>query len=358
MATKLGKNMRRRNGRVQAWIFLHHGPGGRPTATFNTVQEARDWQEQTRVQTRRQAFILPTKVTVAEYIETWIARKQWGAESTEQLVSRRLRLHASDTFLGLMPIQDVTAEHIDQWVRDLRTRPGRDGTLMPSTVRLIFGYVNTVFKHAQRNRVIDHNPCADCDTLPVARPHEHTIITPEQFHDGIVANIDPWYRTLTLFLCYAGLRWDETRRLDVADLLPLTGEVRVVSTKRGHRVRLHSLAPWLMDELQALIRERGLVLSDPLFSTRTGGRIINSDFNRKLKRAARLCGVSDSLRPHDLRHNCATWLFDAGFSTVEVADYLGHANDGVTRQVYIGVLSKRQRIMAEALPAPHKAKEA
>jgi len=52
---------------------------------------------------------------------------------------------------------------------------------------------------------------------------------------------------------------------------------------------------------------------------------------------ARLCkraGV-EGVTLHTLRHTHATWLYSSNVDTHHIADQLGHANDSITRAVYI-----------------------
>ena len=61
------------------------------------------------------------------------------------------------------------------------------------------------------------------------------------------------------------------------------------------------------------------------------------------------------LTPHTLRHTCATNLLYAGRPLPEVAQYLGHANQGVTATVYAHVIARGTRDAAEALARRYRA---
>lgn len=60
----------------------------------------------------------------------------------------------------------------------------------------------------------------------------------------------------------------------------------------------------------------------------------NSTLNNKLKRACQKAGVPE-ITLHSLRHEHATYLVSQGISSMAVAERLGHADDSVTRAVYI-----------------------
>ena len=67
---------------------------------------------------------------------------------------------------------------------------------------------------------------------------------------------------------------------------------------------------------------------------RIKGFQFNSTLNNKLKRACRKAGVPE-ITLHSLRHEHATYLVSQGISSMAVAERLGHADDTVTRAVYI-----------------------
>lgn len=67
---------------------------------------------------------------------------------------------------------------------------------------------------------------------------------------------------------------------------------------------------------------------------RLKGFQFNSTLNNKLKRACRKAGVPE-ITLHSLRHEHATYLVSQGISSMAVAERLGHADDSVTRAVYI-----------------------
>lgn len=60
----------------------------------------------------------------------------------------------------------------------------------------------------------------------------------------------------------------------------------------------------------------------------------NSTLNNWLKRACQKAGVPE-VTLHSLRHEHATYLVSQGISSMAVAERLGHADDTVTRSVYI-----------------------
>jgi hypothetical protein len=59
-------------------------------------------------------------------------------------------------------------------------------------------------------------------------------------------------------------------------------------------------------------------------------------YRDKFKAAARAAKIpwADKLRPHDLRHSCATMLLKNGVPVPTVAHVLGHSSPRITMDVY------------------------
>jgi integrase len=68
--------------------------------------------------------------------------------------------------------------------------------------------------------------------------------------------------------------------------------------------------------------------------TPIGERNLNRSFKRHLERA----GLHRSFRFHDLRHTCATLLFQQGVNPKFVQELLGHGDVSLTLNVYSHVL--------------------
>lgn len=69
--------------------------------------------------------------------------------------------------------------------------------------------------------------------------------------------------------------------------------------------------------------------------------------------ASRRAGLESPVRPHQLRHACASNLADAGSGVDVVAELLGHASPS-TSQVYVHPDSSRLRAAVEMVPSPRE----
>lgn len=127
-----------------------------------------------------------------------------------------------------------------------------------------------------------------------------------------------WWR----LMLHSGLRVGEVRRLRLADV-DLDGQrLRIVQSK-GLKDRVVFLSAAAVEAIEAYLPLRGPVLDDYLFVYRHRPLTVTYCAERLRTYAAR-CGVR--VRPHQLRHSCATLLLNAGAPLLTVQALLGHKN--------------------------------
>ena len=121
------------------------------------------------------------------------------------------------------------------------------------------------------------------------------------------------------------LSWD---RVDLtANVLRLEGR----DTKNGKR-----RAVPLNEEARRALENRGRFRAEHcpdsawVFSHRKGKRILNVHYG--FKAACRRAKLTRTLRVHDLRHTCASWLVQAGVPLLEVSKLLGHSTIEMTER--------------------------
>lgn len=85
-----------------------------------------------------------------------------------------------------------------------------------------------------------------------------------------------------------------------------------------------------------------------VFTTQLGTAIDPRHVNRWLAELCDRAGVR-SIRPHDLRHTCASLLLAQGVPARVVMDILGHSQIAVTMDIYSHVLPAMQDDAAERM---------
>ena len=320
------------------------------------------------------------KESFAEWAERWF---RTAAATSKATTVRGYRSILDSTVLpafGSRRIRSITTAEVQEWVNGLRDRG-----LAPPTIRHRHLVARWVFAEAARGRAIDHNPATDV-RLPTdrsvgrTRPEPHFLTAAEIERLATVLDGDPEdpnpYGLLVRFVAYTGLRAAEVAGLNIGDLDLRRRLVHVrrtrervhgewsTSTKKSGKSRTVPLVGWLLTDLAAYLDDHPHA-ADPGAPLWPGGRVGGYTHGRRGSRqpGSRTSGSVDydvpwepgtfyrrryqpalaaaglphgrgGVRFHDLRHTYASLCASAGVSSQQVAAWMGHANDTVTRLIY------------------------
>ncbi|MFD6983484.1 tyrosine-type recombinase/integrase [Streptomyces sp. NPDC059956] len=139
-------------------------------------------------------------------------------DSTAERVDRALRLHVYP-LLGNKPIVSIRPSEIQSWIKN------RSQVLAPTTLKVTYAYVVTIFHTAVRDRIIAINPCDGVRVPDVRRP-EVVPLHPAAVK-ALVAAVPAWYQALTLLAAGAGPRQGETFGLEVEHVDFLRREMKI-----------------------------------------------------------------------------------------------------------------------------------
>lgn len=114
------------------------------------------------------------RMTVAELAERW-RDAQLHTDSTAVRVEHAVRLHVVSK-LGQQQIKNVRPSHVQAWVK------GRSGELAPTTLRVVYTYLTSMFAMAVRDHLIAVSPCDGAIRLPKMDRGKRVIPSPEQVH--------------------------------------------------------------------------------------------------------------------------------------------------------------------------------
>lgn len=280
-------------------------------------------EEERRIRRGERSDPSSVRHTVGSWVALWS-----GSRIVEPETERgdRPGLERIEQGLGRLALGTLTRMTVQQWVRRLD-----DEGVGPHAVRRAYNCLATAMNAAVDEGLIVASPCRRIALPPTPEPLP-AWYTPEQVA-SIVAVIGEPHATMTLAMCWLGLRWGECaglrgvdvdverRRVRVIGAMSQSGEWREYPKTAKSRRELPAPA-WLVERLPA---GEGL-----LFTTRRQGRPMSGSNWRTVWDAAVTSAGVPAHSPHSCRHTAATWLVQRGASLYDVQTFLGHEDPKTT----------------------------
>jgi len=360
-------------GRVRYRFVIDLGPdpdtGKRRqrTHTFDTLREARAEHARIRHQTSRGTYVPPSRLTVAQLLDLYLAEATRDVEAGTG-ANYRHALRPVRDLLGGRTVQSLTEDDVDQLVdwmlRQGRRRGGRPGTgLGARTVALTLGQLRAALNLGVRRQLLVRN-VAQATRIPrqarkdaAAKRADRALWTADEVRTFLAA-VSGDRLAGPLMLSALGLRPAEVCGLtwDHVDVKISTPTVRVEVTRtlvdgaavvKGPKTAAGRRTLPLPDAAVAALREwrarqaterlaagpawaaTGYVLTDD------SGRPFRTDqFRRRLYRLMTDAGVR-RVTPYAMRHACLTYLAANGVPDVVVSAWAGHTDLSLAKRVYV-----------------------
>lgn len=251
---------------------------------------------------------------------------------------------------------DITRHDVKAWAATL----GK--TLAPASVQRIVYMLSASLNAAIDAEIITANPAF---RIRIARGQTSSerYLTHDEF-DRLLEQMDtPYDRALASVLAGTGLRWGEAAGLQLHRIDFETGMLRVAEVWDDDQARLKPYpksgkirnvpAPdWVMELLEDLVTT-STITGGLLFARSTGRPIAASNWRRRVWTEALTSAQVEPARVHDLRHTCASWLIQDGWSLAEVGQHLGHAS-AQTTQIYAHLLPTDRGRVLRAIRRPRR----
>jgi len=295
------------------------------------------------------------KLIVSEYLHRWLSDSVRGTvrESTYSRDHYLVTNHINPT-LGQLRLKTLNALHLQSLYRDRL-----DSGLSGSTVQKVHHVLHKALAQAVRWDLIPRNP-ADSVKAPTPTPREMNPLSASEARRLLEAAQGDRLEALYVVAIHTGMRRGELLGLkwkDV-DLEGYTIRVRRTLTREGNSYALgepktkksrrtlkltqrameafkNHRAKQAEEKLRSgsLYRDHGFV-----FANESGGFINPSNlrqrsFTRLLERAG-----LPPITFHDLRHTCASLLFQKNVHPKFVQELLGHASVAITLDTYSHML--------------------
>lgn len=338
--------------------------------TFNgTKGEADARAAELTVQLNRGELKLPSKIPLARYLDIWLTTSLPGTVAPRTLADYK---EVTDRYIrpaiGEIMLTDLSPVHIDKLYADMRER-GLSGR----TRRGVHHVLSRALGRAHRYGMVSRNVARLVDT-PKIEKRTMRSFTPEQAMEFLTAARSDRHYAMWLLALDSGMRPEEYLGLKWMDVDLTKGVVAVqralcwnrkgggyyfselktdgsrrsinlskttAEALREHRIDQQS------ERLRMGERWKGL---DLIFTTQAGGPLLLSNLHRKhFKPILERAKLSKEFRLYDLRHTCATLLFDKDVHPKIVSARLGHSSIKLTLDVYSHVLPNMQERASNAL---------
>ncbi|TVT48108.1 tyrosine-type recombinase/integrase [Amycolatopsis rhizosphaerae] len=336
------------------------------TKTYDTKKEARAEYAKIKHQTDEGTFVAPDKLTVSDWLDTWLksatidVEKATAANYADALLPVRERL-------GDRRLQQLDEEDIDSLVSWMltsgRKRGGKVGTgLSARSVQLTLGRLRSALNVAVRRKLVARNVAqytqiprearrkaaeAKAKRVPWSADEVKTFVAATREHRLQAPMLLSLLGMRPAEVC--GLRWSadvdlvaKTIRVENTRTL-VEGEVEEKGPKSEKGKRTLPLPSPVVAALKSLkarqaqeklvagsvYLDSGYVLVDEQGAPWKTDKLRRETY--KLMAAARVRKV----RPYDARHSCLTYLATSGVPDVIVSAWAGHADLSFTKRVYI-----------------------
>jgi integrase len=342
------------NGRWKARLAI---PGsGTRNRTFDRKIDAQKWIRNEQAKLDRAEWTDPrlARISFSEWAAEWLDTRRHLKPKTLAGYESLLRVHLLPQFGG-MPLAGIDPYLIETWVVELT-----DSGLSPTRIRQAHQLLSMILKAAVRARRLIANPAVGTP-LPRATPRPPRFLTAQQV-DDLVGAVPERYASLILVLAYGGIRWAEAvgltlarihllrRRLEITTTLSeVNGKLYAVPPKTWES-RSIAIPPFVADGLGAHVGRFTDGSPDGLaFTTDSGTPLRSANFRRNVWLPAIAEIDQDGLRPHDLRHTCASLLIAADAHPRHIKEHLGHSSIRVTMDVYGHLYEDSKDEIAERL---------
>ncbi|MCF0130765.1 MAG: site-specific integrase [Pseudobutyrivibrio sp.] len=256
-------------------------------------------------------------------------------------------------------LAEITPTDVIQWQNELLSFRDSEGKpYSPTYLRSVQNQLSAIMNHACKYYDLPKNPCKQLSKMGKAKAKEMLFWTKDEylaFAEVMKEKPVSFYAFEILYWC--GIREGELlaltrgdidlagRRLSVNKAFQVIRGCEVISTPKTDKSnRVIDMPEFLCDELEDYFGMLYKCDADTrLFE------ISKSYLHHEMDRGCKGAGVK-RIRIHDLRHSHVAYLIELGFSTVEIAERLGHENISVT-STYSHLYPSKQKSMAEKINA-------
>ena len=336
-----------------------------------TAREAEEKAREKRKELEEGKYKRGKDLTLDEYFKRWNAARYGtvkGATIRKQyfdyMAAANSVIDGSGARFGEMKLTEIEVQNIRDLQKALQNQDSKHGRPRnTSSINAVLTLIKHILNDAVNERIIDFNPAKAVKPLKrtekEARDTSHRALTREETRRFFQAASGSWYYNVFLFLLCSGCRCGEAAALTLSDIsedkifirrtvtktdsgLYVVGDT--AKTKHGERV-----IPLTEDlkravnsqkEINRLINgEKVISFTERLFSSPSGGLLNDSRLNEEIRKITDAEGLT-RFTAHAFRDTFATRAIESGMNPKTLQEILGHANIGITMNLYAHVMEE------------------
>lgn len=332
--------------------------GKQKSKTFDRQRLAKDFLTKLEHEMREGSYVEPSSITLKEYLESWIESYKINiAPNTER--GYRVNIKHICNILGNKPLQKIIPADIEAAYANL------EQTLSGTSVLYIHRTLSRALKQAEKQRLINRNPCDFVETPKKNKSFEAKFVHPDDIGKYLDAFKGHYLYTAICLAMFCGLRRGEVLGLQWSDIdwknkiihvrhnmtddkltAPKSGKARTVPLTdamakilKEQRKRQQFFMEKFWDEYH---RSDFVVTYDD--GTLIKPRALSKNFTAVLKKA----GLKP-VRFHDLRHTAASLMIHEGVELKTVSEILGHSSITITADIYGHIVEEKKKEAAQKL---------
>jgi integrase len=299
------------SGKFNAIVRLPNGKRKSITDPLKRVVAQKAAELEAAIRHGGTGVVVDRRLDVAGWAAKWFAARKVEPNTAVKNASH-WKNHVKPQW-GSWPLHAIDRLDVQTWVNAMEK-----AGVGASTVHASYNLLSKMLSDAVLSKKLHASPCVEI-TLPTVVPPVERWLTPHE------------YDRIQLALANRTLRVPRTDRTVPDPLAPMWQALVALGCYSGLRFPA---------EVGTLLwRWVGVRDSGPVFIGARGERVTELAIRRVWRAALEEAGV-EYVDPYSMRHTCSSWLAQAGVSSDEIADILGHSSTrmmGVYRHMRPGV---------------------
>jgi integrase len=351
------------NGKHRAIIRL---AGKVAEETFNSFEEAKNFEIRKRseflsLESKAVQDLIPDILfsqALEQYLSAITARK---IKSESTIKGERTKGKSLVKYFGDLPVSKISSLDIQKYFDFRGTQPTyfndgktvRNENVTPDTLRLEKVVLSNVYKFLNKNLISLHNPVKSFAFELPSPTEDYDVINTEDLADMLKVNPKNWdsdilFNNWVNFTLHTAMRPGEASRLLVTDFDRDMKGFRIRSTsQKNRRAHFVSLSDDLIDTVEDLIIKAYAVNSPYVFySYDIKGNVIPFNYSYYWRRKKIEVGITNPIKPHQLRHTAITMLARYGELTQhELMVVTGHTTfESLRRYLHLLAVEYRENV--------------